>query len=142
MNWKNEVISALFREDMFENTDHYRRFRELITCYRDYPFFSKGLCKCMYLSAWDEEHFAEMLIMLGTMTIDHQNTTREMQTNGKLMEEELSSCHKANYLIYEMANAFLEDRKFVLRDPESVPTTFVYIIRKALKAADIIDALS
>ena len=65
MNWKTSCYLALEEEKLFETYGHRNRFMELLDCFDDQPFFSPGLCKCMYLSAWDEEHFA---IMLETLT--------------------------------------------------------------------------
>ena len=48
MNWKEQWIVALDKEYLFENSSHRTRFKELLDCFADYPFFTKGLCKCMY----------------------------------------------------------------------------------------------
>lgn len=39
----------LENEGLFEDNDHRNRFNELMSCYWEYPFFNKGLCKCMML---------------------------------------------------------------------------------------------
>ena len=75
MNWKEQWIAALDKEHLFENSSHRTRFKELLDCFADYPFFTKGLCKCMYLSAWDEEHFCIMLSMLTEMSLEHEKNT-------------------------------------------------------------------
>ena len=72
MNWKEQWIVALDKEYLFENSSHRTRFKELLDCFADYPFFTKGLCKCMYLSAWDEEHSCIMLSMLTEMSLEHE----------------------------------------------------------------------
>ena len=45
MNWKEQWIVALDKEYLFENSSHRTRFKELLDCFADYPFFTKGLCK-------------------------------------------------------------------------------------------------
>ena len=53
MNWKDRCFLYLNEEKLFEDSEHRTRFWELLDCYGEQPFFTKGLCKCMYLSAWD-----------------------------------------------------------------------------------------
>ena len=69
MSWKSTCTLALQKAGLFQDSHHLSRFKELVDCYRSYPFFTKGLCKCMYLSAWDEEHFCIMLETLAELTL-------------------------------------------------------------------------
>ena len=50
MNQKDACLFALDRAKLFENSGHRTRFKELMDCYNHFPFFTNGLCKCMYLS--------------------------------------------------------------------------------------------
>lgn len=138
MNWKEQWIVALDKENLFENSGHRTRFKELLDCYADYPFFTKGLCKCMYLSAWDEEHFCIMLSMLTEMSLEHEKNTDEMRTQGDVLIEEQPE--EESY-IYQLSNAFLDNTVFQLDDPQKVHPDILYIIQKALQASDIIDRL-
>lgn len=52
MNQKDACLFALDKAKLFESSGHRTRFKELMDCYSQFPFFTKGLCKCMYLSAW------------------------------------------------------------------------------------------
>ena len=81
MKWKNDYLTALDEAGLFENTGHRTRFKELMDCYAGFPFFSKGLCKCIYLSAWDDEHFAIMLETLNEMTLGQEKNTGESTLN-------------------------------------------------------------
>ena len=47
MSFATDCFAALDREKVFENSGHRTRFKELLDCYGGYPFFSKGLCKCI-----------------------------------------------------------------------------------------------
>lgn len=138
MNWKEQWIVALDKENLFENSGHRTRFKELLDCYADYPFFTKGLCKCMYLSAWDEEHFCIMLTMLTEMSLEHEKNTDEMRTQGDILLEEQPE--EESY-IYQLSNAFLDNTIFQLDDPQKVQPDILYIIQKALRVSDIIDQL-
>ena len=127
MNWKEQWIVALDKEHLFENSSHRTRFKELLDCFADYPFFTKGLCKCMYLSAWDEEHFCIMLSMLD-----------EMRTQGDVL---IAEQPEEEAYVYRLSNAFLDNMPFQLDDPKKVQPNIVHIIQKALHASDIIDQL-
>ena len=69
MNINYRCLRELEIKGLFETPEHRSRFSELLNCYCNYPFFNKGLCKCMYLSSWDMEHFIVMLDILNDMTI-------------------------------------------------------------------------
>ena len=81
MKWKDECFTALDKENMFEDSGHRTRFKELMDCYSSYPFFNKGLCKCMYLSAWDEAHFCILLETLMDLSLGKEKNTEEMRNS-------------------------------------------------------------
>lgn len=84
MSWKEICFAALDREKMFEDSGHSTRFKELFDCYSSYPFFTKGLCKCIYLSAWDEKHFCIMLETLTELALGKERDTKEMSAKRRL----------------------------------------------------------
>lgn len=138
MNWRDECYEALVSAKMFEDTSHQNRFKELIDCYGNYPFFTPGLCKCIYLSAWDEEHFCIMLETLTELALGHEPTTKEMRIKGDALEEETDA---EDSYIYNLSNAFLDDRPFTAPEPENLSSHTKYIVRRALMAAAIIDSI-
>ena len=111
MNWKEQWIAALDKEHLFENSSHRTRFKELLDCFADYPFFTKGLCKCMYLSAWDEEHFCIMLSMLTEMSLEHEKNTDEMRTQGDVLiaNKHCRSHEKKSSICFRIPNSFLHE---------------------------------
>ena len=116
MRWSDKCMLELTHHNLFENDEHRSRFRDLLECYSEAPFFTKGLCKCMYLSAWDNEHFAVMLDILNAMTINRQNNLDDMKDQGEVLEAaaengELEDASSAE--IWKLSNAFL-------RRPESI----------------------
>ena len=123
---------------MFEDYSHGTRFRELVDCFSGYPFFTKGLCKCMYLSAWDEEHFCILLETLTDLSLGKETNTKEMREKGDMLAEEQTD---GEFYVYHLSNAFLDGKPFQMELPESLDDSFRYIIERALKAAAIIDAL-
>lgn len=138
MMWNELCVTALQEKKMFENSWHLTRFKELLDCYSKYPFFTKGLCKCMYLSAWDEEHFCVMLEMLTTMSLGQETNVGDMRINGDILAEQQAD---AQVYIYYLSNAFLDDKPFHLEESADIPSDIRYIIERALAASEIIDKL-
>ena len=138
MKWKDKCFRALDDEKMFENSGHRTRFKELSDCYCSYPFFTKGLCKCMYLSAWDEEHFCIMLETLSEMSVGKEKNTKEMRNKGEIIAEEQKN---DEYYVYELSNSFLDNKPFSIDDPSKISPEIRYIIERAQKAAEIIDQI-
>lgn len=138
MNWKEKCFAALDTEKMFEDSGHRTRFKELVDCYSSYPFFSKGLCKCVYLSSWDEPHFCIMLETLTELSLGKETTTREMSIKGDALAEEQTD---GEYYVYQLSLAFLDGTPFRLSASPDMTPEIRYIIRRALRAAEIIDNL-
>ena len=115
MRWSDKCMLELTHHNLFENDEHRSRFRDLLECYSEAPFFTKGLCKCMYLSAWDNEHFAVMLDILNAMTINRQNNLDDMKDQGEVLEAaaengELEDASSAE--IWKLSNAFLNNKPY------------------------------
>lgn len=134
---KSELyLVALDQSGLFEDSGHRTRFKELMDCYGHYPFFTKGLCKCMYLSAWDEEHFATILEVLSDLAIGKERDTEEMRIQGEALAEKHMG---GEYYVYQLSNAFLDGELFILTDNMKLSPEFQYIISQALKAELVID---
>ena len=141
MMWKNEVYRQLRSQHLFENEAHQSRFKELLDCYSQAVFFTPGLCKCMYLSCWDEEHFFIMLDMLNQLKLKDHMTLSDMNENGKLMVEEMPD-DDYEATIMQLSCNFLSGTPF---DQTSLPKNFDpkgrHIIEQALKASAVIDSI-
>lgn len=138
MNLKDTYVSALDAAGLFESSAHRTRFKELLDCFSSYPFFSKGLCKCMYLSAWDEEHFVIILEILNAMALGKDPNTSEMRINGDILADEQTN---GEYYVYLLSNAFLDNKLFHLSENAEIEPENRYIIEQALKASEIIDSI-
>ena len=136
MGWKENCLAALDAAKLFENSGHRTRFKELMDCYSNYPFFTKGLCKCMYLSAWDDEHFAVMLETLMDMSLGREQDTKDMQVKGDALAEERND---GEYFVYLLSGAFLEDKPYILPEDADIPQEIRYIIDRAIRASAVID---
>ena len=136
MNFKERCISLLDEEGMFEDSGHRTRFKELLDCYGDYPFFGGGLCNCTYLSAWDEVHFAVMLEVLTGMALGKERDTGEMRMQGEALARE---CAGGEYYVFQLSNAFLDGREFCLEEGARMEPEYRHIIGQALKAGALIE---
>ena len=137
MGWKDQCVAALDEEKLFENSEHRTRFLELMDCYGGYQFFTKGLCKCMYLSAWDEEHFAILLETLMRMSLGREQNTEDMEANGEALAREEDGDEQKMYLL---SCEFLEGKPCSI-DLDTVSANTAYVMKQALKAAEIIEKL-
>lgn len=117
MAWQEKCIKALSDQNLFKDSWHKTRFKELMDCYSNYPFFTRGLCKCMYLSAWDEEHFCIMLENLAEMTLGKEKNTNEMQNRGDILAHEQTD---SQYYVYLLSCAFLKDSSFHLEEDAQI----------------------
>lgn len=131
----SQCIKELGKKDLFITSEHRQLFSDLLNCYSDYPFFHKGLCKCMYLSAFDMEHYIIMLDILNDMTIGRSQNTEEMSDNGITLESQAEGYER--YII-QMSGAFLKGESFEIPD-EPIEEEGLKIIQMGLEAAVIID---
>lgn len=136
MKWKDRCFLYLDEEKLFEDSGHRTRFWELLDCYGEQPFFTKGLCKCMYLSAWDEEHFAIMLETLTSMSLGRETNTEDMRLHGDTLAQVQPD---EEYYVVQLSNAFLDDKPFSLPGNARLEPKQQHIINQALKAASVID---
>ena len=138
MSKSEQYLSALDEKGLFVSSGHKTRFKELVDCYGAYPFFTKGRCKCMYLSAWDEEHFAMILEILSDLAIGRERDTQEMRLQGDVLAGQQKG---GEYYVFQLSNAFLDGEQFVLKGDEDISEQIRYIIRQALKAEQVIDSI-
>ena len=141
--WKDDVFQALDEQHLFQDEGHRSRFKELLDCYANAPFVTPGLCKFMYMSCWDEEHFFIMLDMLNQLTLRHNMGLNDMYENGELMVEEKQEAGSYEDQVMKLSCAFLMDAPFSMDDlPADYDPVGRKIIAESLKAAAVIDAVS
>ena len=146
MKWGDLCIQNLSQNNLFVDDAHRSRFRELLDCYIDKPFFCRGLCKCMFLAALDQEHFFLILNVLNQTTIEKDRSLELMKEEIRLSGENADSeGEEGDRLIFRMLYFFLKNKRFDQNDlywlqdlaPESAA-----IIWRGLQAAKVIDAMS
>ncbi|MFR3184406.1 MAG: hypothetical protein ACLTOR_04635 [Ruminococcus sp.] len=57
MSWEEKCIPALLDQRVFLSPQHFSRFETAFSFLRHQYFFTKGVCKCAVLAAWDPKHF-------------------------------------------------------------------------------------
>ena len=137
MNINYRCLRELEIKGLFETPEHRSRFSELLNCYCNYPFFNKGLCKCMYLSSWDMEHFIVMLDILNDMTIGKNQNLQLMKDNGKVLENMSDGYDR---YIFQLAGAFLTSQDFQMPNVP-IAKEGQHIIQRALEAAEVIETV-
>lgn len=142
MKWKEKCIEVLDANNLFEDYGHKIRFKELMDCYSQYPFFSRGLCKCMYLSAWDDEHFIIMVEMLNSMAIGQEQDTEDMRIEGEMRaEDHAEEKMDGEAFIYQLSCSFLAGTPFAVEGMENLEEHYRYMALKALEAESVIEGL-
>ncbi|HCI73439.1 MAG TPA: hypothetical protein DHV42_02730 [Lachnospiraceae bacterium] len=145
MKWSEKCMLEFTHRNLFEDDEHRARFKDLLDCYCSAPFFSKGLCKCMYLSAWDDAHFTVMLDVLNEMVLERDDHLGLMKDNGIVMEQQAEGGGDiGSAAIIEASVDFLNDIPYdrsrlhtlEIEDPDAA-----YIIKRGLLAAQCIDDL-
>ncbi len=145
MKWSEKCMMELTHRNLFENDDHRARFRDLLDCYCAAPFFTKGLCKCMYLSSWDQKQFTQILDVLNEMVLERDNALNLMKDNGMVLEQAArDEGDEATAAILEASKDFMEDIPYdrsrldalEVNEPEAA-----YIIKRGLLASQCIDDL-
>lgn len=138
MKWNEKCILELTHHNLFESTEHRSRFVDLLSCYWESPFFSKGLCKCMYLAAWTDDTFNEFLDMLNSVVIEGAKSLRMMKENADVM---YNTYKGTGAEMYRISSAFLSDAPYQVPDFSLMDPDGAYIIRRALLASRYIDDL-
>lgn len=138
MSWNEDCIHALSQAGMFEDSGHMTRFKEFLDCFSDKPFFNKGVCKCMYMSAWDEEHFLILLETLSHMLLGRDTDTEDMRIRGVSYADEQPNDET---YIYRLSVSYLDGTEFCMDENVQLSPRTAYVIRRAREAAAIIDGV-
>ncbi len=138
MRWDEKCLLELTHHNMFESTEHRNRFREILNCYYTAPFFTKGLCKCMYLGTWDDVHYADLMSIINLITIEGTRSLKTMADEGDAMSEQLTG---ADAEIYKLSTSFITNRPYTLPDLTMIDPEGAHIIRQGLLASKYIDDL-
>ena len=138
MIWTDKCLMELTHHNVFDSSQHRLRFRDLVFCYYDAPFFNKALCKCMYLASWDDSYFADMLVLLNDMTIEDQKDLTIMidQYQIEALQEKGTAAQ-----VYQLYYCFITETEYQHPDYTLIDAEEAHMIRQALITAQFIDDL-
>lgn len=138
MQWFEKCIMELTHHNVFGTTEHRLRFRDLISCYCDAPFFNKALCKSMFLASTDDAHFIEMLSDLNALVLDDETSLRLLADRCVLSAQHP---YQASDELYHLAVSFMNNTPYEQPNYSLLDSDTAFIIRQALLAAQLIDEL-
>lgn len=140
MSWRLHCIEELDRYHCFSSAFQKSRFIEMYDKVKYQPFFTKGLCKCLFLSAWDQEHTTVMQNMLQELMDQKAHSLDYMIESGKAKSE---TNHTYESAMYQLATFFLThpgetpDESWLLR----LSRHWIPLGDSVLQASEIIDRL-
>lgn len=140
MEWVEICIRELRKQKLFQSGEHESLFRDAVTCYCNRPFFTDGLCKCIYLASWDMEHFAMFLDPINTMVARGDINLDYMEELGEMLAEENEGLSEREMYLFELSEAFLREVNYTL--PEDVLESnadWLEIYYAAKSAAEVLE---
>lgn len=140
MKWLDKCESALIDSHIFLSHQHITRFQEAFKLINDQPFISKGLVKCLFLSAWDQEHFN---VFMDTIHQLIQNNDTNLDRMIEIDQDHVHRTKASEKIFYAMAIEFLlypdqtPSESFMLK----MSASWIGIADATLEASYIIDKL-
>jgi len=140
MKWLDKCESALIDSHIFLSHQHLSRFQEAFKLIKNQPFITKGLVKCLFLSAWDQEHFNIFMDVIYQLIHYNERNLDRMLEIGRGYAERSKASEK---IFYTLAIEFLlhpdqtPSESFILK----MSTSWIGIADSTLEASYIIDKL-
>lgn len=140
MIWTDKVVEALHAGDCFISSLHRANFIQLLEEIKNYPFFSRELCKCAFTASWDQEHMHVFRVTMQELLERNATDCSYMLEKAAPMMENMN---QNEYILYQMSSEFLKhpgqtpDESCLIR----LSRTWVPIGDSALAASEIIDSL-
>lgn len=149
MSWAAMCKKKLMSEGLFADDAHYQRFADAVDCYCDRPFFSEGLCKCIYMSSFDDDHYIVFLQMINGIVARRERNLASMKEQGKVNVDAIEMDYEAGKIsqelslreqcMYQLSSAFLYDRDYELPpEAQNCKEDWVKMFYMSKQAADII----
>lgn len=140
MSWEEKCIPALLEQRVFLSPQHFSRFETAFSFLRHQYFFTKGVCKCAILAAWDPKHFKIFMDSMQEMVEKKVKDSSCMITQGKLYSK-----HSDNNM-----RLFAELYTYFLSNPNQTPSenimlrfskNWVSLLDCAITASLVLDKL-
>jgi len=140
VKWLDKCESALIDSRIFLSHQHITRFQDAFKLIKNQPFINKGLVKCLFLSAWDQEHFNVFMDVIHQLI---QNNDTNLDGMIEIGQDYVQRSKASEKLFYAMAVEFL-------LHPDQTPSeslmlkmsaSWIGIADSTLEASYIIDKL-
>lgn len=140
MDWRDYCVEGLDRQSCFVSAFHKSRFIEMYDKVKYQPFFTRGMCKCLFLSAWDQEHTNVMKQMIWELMERKSKNLDYMLEQGRRMSQHGHANERAMFKLAE----------YFLTQPDKTPDEswlmdlsrgWVALGDSALQASEVIDHL-
>ncbi len=140
MSWKEECTHALLEKRIFLSSMHCGKFRMLHEEFCNEPFYSKGLCKCIFIASWNSRFFLRMQNDLRLLAEKEAVNTEYMMVLGEKLMKNLPASERA---LCQMMYDFL---KYPGKNPDEsmlmcLSSPWVPIADNAIDASNVIDSL-
>lgn len=109
MGWKEKCTLDLMRRDLFLSVVHLERFQNMFELVKDQAYFTRGVCKCLFLMTWEPGKAQQMKTIFEEMN-EQENPKIEylIQKSDEMFQN--TGCDRA------MKNLFLD---FLLNEDET-----------------------
>ncbi len=140
MAWKEKCFRSLMDAKLFLSTAHMERFKELWKVLKKQPFCTKGMCKCLFMAAWDQEHYQFLKDTVDEMIARKDTDTSYMLEKGRVVLDNVALSERE---LFKLSIHFLEeegrtpDERFLLK----LAHHWVPIADNTLEAGRLLDAL-
>lgn len=76
MDWRDYCVEEIAKHRCFVSALHKKRFIEMVDMVQNEPFFTREICKCMFLAAWERKYTDNLKALFQEM-IDNDVTSSE-----------------------------------------------------------------
>lgn len=104
MDWRDYCIEEIAKHRCFVSALHKKRFIEMFDMVQDEPFFTKEVCKCLFLAAWERKYTDEIESVLQEMIDKNAMDTQILINRAR---NKVVSPYEAE--IYKLERNFLEN---------------------------------
>ncbi|MBS6560571.1 MAG: hypothetical protein KH355_09900 [Clostridiales bacterium] len=140
MRWQDKCVNELLKRNLFLSIVHLERFEQILQRVKEEPFFTKGVCKCLFLLSWEPEKASQVQEILMEMK-DRGESEKEylVQSAERLFpNEQLEQVMKQLFLEFLTKEGETPDENVLL----GLSFTRIDIGDNALEASRVIDSLS
>lgn len=106
MAWKEKCLRSLMDAKLFLSTAHMERFTETWKVLKKQAFCTKGMCKCLFLASWDQEHYQFLKDTVDEMMDRKDTDTAYMLEKGYAVLDNVALSERE---LFKLSIRFLEE---------------------------------